>query len=72
MAKFIGKGVLQQYSQDLFLTNQIKVHDLPTLLKLPDELANILIVVRDHRKLDFDELILNGDEVYLYLAVMGG
>jgi hypothetical protein len=72
MAKFIGKGILQQYSQEIFLTNQIKVRDLPTLLKFSDELANILIVVRDHRKLDFDELILNGDEVYLYMAVMGG
>lgn len=72
MAKFIGKGVLQQYSQDLFLTNQIKVRDLPSLLKLPDELAAILIVVRDHHKLDFDELIFNNDEVYLYMAVMGG
>ena len=72
MAKFIGKGVLQKYSQDLFLTNQIKVRDLPARLKLPDELANILIVVRDHRKLDFDELILDSDEVYLFVAVMGG
>jgi hypothetical protein len=72
MAKFIGKGILQQYSQEIFLIHQIKVRDLPTLLKLPDELANILIVVRDHRKLDFDELILNGDDVYLYMAVMGG
>ncbi len=46
--------------------------DLPDFLKLPAELSENLIVVRKNRKLNDDELIHNDDEVYFFLAVMGG
>ena len=72
MAKFIGKGLLQQFSQEISLAAPTTVQNLPDLLKLPEEYANILIVVRDHKKLEPDELIHNGDEIYIFLAVMGG
>ncbi len=72
MTKFIGKGVMQQFSQEVILQTQISVANLPRLLQMPQELEKNLIVVRDHRKLDENDLILNNDEIYLYLAVMGG
>lgn len=45
---------------------------MPRLLKLPDELAEAVIIVRNHQKLDLDEFIHNEDELILFLAVMGG
>lgn len=72
MAKIIGKGEFRSFSQDIFLATSIKVQDLPGFLKMPAELAEIAIVVRGNRKLDFDEPIHNDDEIYLFMAVMGG
>ncbi len=72
MAKIIGKGPLRSFSQELPLAAPIKVQDLPELLNLPAELAEIAIVVRNNQKLDFDELIHNDDEIYVFMAVMGG
>jgi len=39
---------------------------------IPEELAETIIVVRNHQKLDFDDFINDEDEIYLFLAVMGG
>jgi hypothetical protein len=72
MAKFIGKGLLQQFSQEVSLSALTSVQDLPGLLKMPEDYANILIVVRNHQKLEADELINNEDEIFIFLAVMGG
>ncbi len=72
MAKFICKDPLKSYSQDKALTQSIKVRDLPGLLKIPEEYAGAIIAVRNHQKLDFDEIINDEDEIYLFLAVMGG
>ncbi len=72
MTKFICKDPLKSYSQEKVLSQPIKVRDLPGLLKIPKELAETIIVVRNHQKLDFDEFIHNEDEVYLFMAVMGG
>ncbi len=72
MAKIICKDPLKSYSQSVVLSQPIKVQDLPRLLKLPEELAEAVIVVRNHQKLDLDEFINNDDELYLFLAVMGG
>jgi hypothetical protein len=72
MAKIIGKAPLTSYSQDLDLPHAVTVQDLPGLLKMPEELAEVVIVVRDHQKLDDGELIENDDEIYLFMAVMGG
>ncbi len=72
MAKIIGKGALKSYSQSLVLTTAIRAQDLPGLLKIPDELAEVTILVRDHQMLDDDELIDDDDEIYLFMAVMGG
>lgn len=72
MAKIIGKGEFRSFSQSVVLTSSIRVQDLPGLLKMPAELAEIAIVVRGNQKLDFDELINNDDEIYLFMAVMGG
>lgn len=72
MLKIIGKSGLQQFSREIFLSTQIKVRDLPKLLGLPEELTNNLIVVRKNYKLDYDEPIFTNDEIYLFMAVMGG
>lgn len=72
MAKIIGKDALKSFSQELFLHTAIRARDLPGLLKIPKELAEVIILVRDHQKLENDELIDNDDEIYLFMAVMGG
>ncbi len=72
MAKIICKDPLKSYSQNIILSQPVKVQDVPRLLKIPEEFAESIIVVRNHQKLDFDEFINNEDELYLFLAVMGG
>ncbi len=72
MAKIICRDPLKSYSQNIVLTHSTKVQDLPRLLKIPEELAETIIVVRNHQKLDFDDFINDEDEIYLFLAVMGG
>ncbi len=72
MATIVCRDPLKSYSQNIVLTQPIRVQDLPRLLQIPDELTEAIIVVRDHQKLDFDELINDEDEIYLFLAVMGG
>ncbi len=72
MAKFIGKGIYKRYSQERKLEHPIIVQDLPGLLKLPKDLSENLIVVRQNRKLNDDELIRDEDEIYFFLAIMGG
>lgn len=71
-AKIIGKGILQPFSKDISFTTQIRVQDLPGLLEMPEDLANNLIVVRNHHNLLSNELIENDDEIYLFIAAMGG
>ena len=61
-----------KFSREITLPEQIQVCNLAELLKMPKELAEELIVVRNHRRLNEDELILDNDEIYLFLAVMGG
>ena len=72
MAKIICREPLKTYSQNIVLSQPLRVRDLPRLLKIPEEFAESIIVVRNHQKLDFDEFINNEDEIYLFLAVMGG
>ncbi len=72
MTKIIGTGLLKPFSQELILDTSIKVQDLPGLLKIPAELAEITIIVREHQKLDDDDLIHANDEIILFMAVMGG
>lgn len=72
MAKFVGKGVYKKYSQVKKLEHPVLVQELPKLLKLPKELSENLIVVRENRKLSDDDLIQDQDEILFFLAVMGG
>lgn len=72
MVKIIAKGLLKHLSQDLSLTAPIQVNDLSQLLHLPEDFANNLIVVREHLKLESDDIIQTDDEIYLFLATMGG
>jgi hypothetical protein len=70
--KIIGRGAMQNFSRDISLTTQISVQDLPGLLEMPEDLASNLIVVRNHHNLSSEDLIENGDEIYLFIAAMGG
>jgi|LDZU01.1.fsa_nt_gi hypothetical protein len=72
MTKIFGNGIFKEYSQDLCLHQTIRVKDIGEILKLPQELSNNLIVVRQSRKLNDDEEINNSDEIYLFFAAMGG
>ena len=72
MAKIICRDPLKSYSQTIVLSQPVSVQDLPRLLKIPEELAESIIVVRNHQKLDLKEFITNEDEIVLFLAVMGG
>lgn len=70
--KIIGAGVMQPYSREINLEEPMRVRDLVNLLQIPANLAEELLVVREHRLLTDEEQIKNGDEIFLYLAVMGG
>jgi hypothetical protein len=72
MAKIIGKDALKSFTQDISLPTSIRAQDLPALLKIPEELAEVTILVRNHQKLDNEEIISNDDVIYLFMAVMGG
>lgn len=72
MASFIGKGLLQDYSQEIILTQPITVASLPALLQIPDHLSNHLIFLRNHLRLSGEDQILNEDEVIIFIEVMGG
>ena len=72
MLKVIGKGSMQAFSREIDLNKQVRVANLPELLQMSQELAESLIVVRGHSKLDEKDIILKDDEIYLFLAVMGG
>ena len=70
--KIIGVGVMKQFSTDLEISNSVVVSDLAAKLEMPKELADELIVVRGHRKLNEEEFIHDGEEVTLFLQIMGG
>ena len=72
MAKIICKEPLKAYSQSLILPQPVRVQDLPRLLKIPEEMAEAVIAVRDHQKLELDAIVYNDDEIIIFLAVMGG
>jgi len=72
MLKVIGKGSMHQFSREIVLDNQIHVNDLPGLLQMPEELSDNLVVVRGHLKLDSNDLLFTEDEIFIFLAVMGG
>lgn len=63
---------MKQFSREINPREGLKVYDLPDLLNMPKELADELIVVGGHRKLNEDELIHDGEEVTLFLQIMGG
>lgn len=72
MIKIIGSGVMKKFSQELDIEFEIKADDLPVILNMPEPLVNNLIIVRNHRRLDSDEMINPNDEIYLFFAMMGG
>jgi hypothetical protein len=72
LTRIIGTGVMQPYSREINLQQPIKVCELVKLLQIPPNLAEELLVVRGHRLLTDEEQVVSGDEIFLYLAVMGG
>ena len=72
MASIVGKGVLTQYSQTVNIHEPVPVASLPDLLKLPENLRENVIAVRDGRVLSLDELMSDEDEITLFITVMGG
>ena len=72
LTKIIGTGVMKPFSREIDLQHSILVPELVKLLQIPANLAEELLVVRGHHLLTDEEQIMNGDEIFLYLAVMGG
>lgn len=72
MATFIGKGLLQDYGQEITLTRPITVASLPALLQIPDHLSDHLIFLRNHLRLSGNDEVLNEDEIIIFIEVMGG
>jgi len=72
LTRIIGTGVMTPFSRELELQQPIEARELVKLLQIPPNLAEELLVVRGHRLLTDEEQIVNGDEIFLYLAVMGG
>ena len=70
--KIIGKGILKQYSQTLDINESVSSANLPELMKLPENLRENVILVRDGRVLSPDELVSDDDEIILFVSVMGG
>jgi len=70
--KIIGKGILKQYSQTLDINESVSSANLPELIKLPENLRENVILVRDGRVLSPDELVSDDDEIILFVSVMGG
>ena len=68
MTEFIGRGILEQYGQVKEIKKPILVGDVSKFLKLPKDLADNLIVVRQNRKLDDGEIIKN--EVVVSIQVV--
>jgi hypothetical protein len=72
MTEFIGRGILERYGQVKEIKKPLFVRDVSRFLKLPKELADNLIVVRQNKKLNEDEIILNEDKIFIFFAAMGG
>ena len=72
MTKFIGSGVLSKFSQEVILQKPIAAVQIPQLLDIQKPLADHLILVRDHHMLSDSYLVNDNDEIFLFLAVMGG
>ena len=72
MALFVGKSVLEPYTQTVALQKPVPAATLPELLKLPKAYHENIIPVRDGKMLSLDELIYDEDEVSVFIAVMGG
>jgi len=72
LTKIIGMGVMKPFSREIDVQHPILVRDLVKLLQIPASLAEELLVVREHHLLTDEEQIMNGNEIFLYLAVMGG
>jgi len=72
MAKFIGSGPLKKYSGIVNINKPILVQELSKFLKLPKDLSENLIVVRENKKLNDDDTIQNNDEIHIFFAAMGG
>jgi len=70
--KIIGKGVFKNIQQEIFLNKPIKVNELEKFLSLPRDLENNLIIVRQNKKLNDDDLIYQDDKVILFFTPMGG
>ncbi len=72
MAKFIGSGVLSKFSCEVVLKRPIAAGQIPQLLDIQIPLAEHVILVRDHLMLPDDHMVDDNDEIFLFLAVMGG
>ena len=72
MASIIGKGLLKPYSQTVVLSEPVPVAELPELMKVPEEYRENIIAVRDGKVLSLDNLLNDGDEILVFVSVMGG
>jgi hypothetical protein len=72
MAKFIGKGLLEPYSNEIVLTEPVTTYSLKFLLRLPEDLSENIIAVRGSRKLNDGDLVYDDDDIILFLATLGG
>ncbi|MGB9812127.1 MAG: hypothetical protein ACPLRZ_02165 [Thermovenabulum sp.] len=72
MALFIGHGMLENYSREINIEDTEKLEYIIEFLKIPENLKEHVIFIRNHSKLDKDDLIKNEDEVHFYIIPFGG
>jgi len=72
MAVVTGKASLKKFSREIALPQPVFVSEIPEILGMDAEYHENIIVTRDNRVLMQDELIFDGDEVEIFIAVMGG
>ncbi|MCG0276482.1 MAG: hypothetical protein L5655_10055 [Thermosediminibacteraceae bacterium] len=72
MAKFIGHGILERYSKNIDIEKEEKLNHIIKILNIPDDLKEHIIFIKNNKKLNFDNLIKNDDEVHFYITPLGG
>lgn len=72
MVKIVGHGILNKFSRELYIDVPLTLKELVKLVGIGEELMKDIVFVRGSIRIDGDELIKDGDEIHLFVAMCGG
>ena len=72
MACLIGHGSLKKYSRDITIDDPKIISEILDEMSIPQEIRDILILIKGSVIIKENNLIENDDEIHLFIAVMGG